>query len=196
MTDWREVLREGAMAAAPKLLGAIIQRDDGRAGHIVEVEAYHQDDPASHSCRGERPRNRAMFGEPGIAYVYQIYGIYYCFNIVAGPPGRGEAVLIRALEPMDGMDAMDAAYDKPRARTSLCRGPGLICRAFGIDRRLDGVDLLDAVSPLRLLAGKKIAASEILTTPRIGMTVAVDEPLRFCVANHPAVSGPGKWRRK
>ena len=191
--------------AAQALLGAVLEHRTAEgvtAGRIVETEAYLWDDPACHASRGETPRNRPMFGPPGRAYVYRIYGIHDCFNVVTGPRGRGEAVLIRALEPLAGLDLMRARRGTADIR-ALCNGPGKLVQALGIDRHASGVDL--RTGPLRLLTadsysspvsatGKPEALSGILRAlPRVGISVAVDLPLRFFREGNPWVSKP--WPR-
>jgi len=152
-------------------------------GWIVEVEAYLRDDPAAHSYRGETPRNRAMFGPAGHAYVYRIYGLHTCVNIVTGPAGVGEAVLVRALEPAGGIGLMQArrGTDDPFA---LASGPGKLTQALNITMDLDGTSLSDG--PLQVWAPESLPdhrpegwPGEIVQTTRIGITKAADLPLRF-----------------
>lgn len=138
---------------------------------IVEVEAYTEDDPACHAYRGLTERCRVMFGPPGVAYVYFIYGMYFCLNVVTEAEGTPGAVLIRALGMPGG------------------EGPGKLCREWQIDKSLNGVDFLDPSSPLQLLPGTKYSAENISTTERIGIKVAVERPWRFFVTDHPHVSG-------
>lgn len=152
-------------------------------GWIVEVEAYLRDDPAAHSFRGETARNRAMFGPAGHAYVYRIYGLHTCVNVVTGPEGVGEAVLVRALEPAGGIEQMQArrGTDDPFALTS---GPGKLASALGITMDLDGTPLSEG--PLQVWSPESLPgrrpegwAGEIVQTTRIGITKAADLPLRF-----------------
>ncbi len=152
-------------------------------GWIVEVEAYLRDDPAAHSYRGETPRNRAMFGPAGHAYVYRIYGLHTCVNIVTGQEGVGEAVLIRALEPAAGIDLMRARRGTDDL-LALASGPGKLTSALGITMDLNGTSLSDG--PLQVwspdsLPGRRPEGSpgEIVQTTRIGITKAADLPLRF-----------------
>lgn len=161
---------------ARELLGKRLwlRRDGGPlVARILEVEAYlGATDPAAHSFRGPTPRNRVMFGRPGVAYVYLVYGIHHCLNVVTGPEGTGEAVLIRAVGPVPG-----------EGRHSLDRvlaGPGLLCRELGIDLATNGWDL--AASDLRVLEGPAIPDAEVRVGPRVGLTKAADLPLRFRVA--------------
>ena len=174
-----EVLwRLDTLEAARALLGAVLVRDlEGRllAGRIVETEAYLQDDPASHSYRGRTARNEAMFGPPGHAYVYFTYGNHFCLNIVTGPGGRGEAVLVRALEPLAGLDIMGRLRGRDAPR-DLLSGPGKICQGMAIDRRLDGHPL--DRPPLRLLADGW-DPGEIIATTRVGIRHGADRPWRF-----------------
>jgi DNA-3-methyladenine glycosylase len=188
--DGLEWLSGRSREVAPHLLGTILVCGD-RRGTIVEVEAYEgPDDAASHAFRGPTPRNQAMFGPPGLLYVYRSYGIHWCANVVCGPSGRGSAVLIRAVEPTTGVEAMWA--DRPRARklTDLASGPGKLCAALGIDGSHDGVDLLDPASPVRLAAGPRVPEHRIVAGPRVGITRAADRPWRFAIADHPHVSRP------
>lgn len=191
---------------APRLLGALIARQTPsglRLGRIVETEAYLQDDPASHSFKGLTPRCRSMFGRAGLAYVYRIYGVHHCLNVVTGTEGRGEAVLIRALEPLAGLDLMRAARglaasgptdrglaERERAAVTaakpLANGPGKLCQALEIDGELDGEDLL-ASDRLFIMRGEA-PPERILARPRIGITQAVDLPWRFLLEGNPFVS--------
>lgn len=176
-------LPSDTLEAARRLLGCVVVRAIAgcvMAGRIVETEAYRQDDPASHSFRGPSARNASMFGPPGRAYVYLIYGTHHCLNVVTEPTGVGAAVLIRALEPLVGIEAMRAR----RAHPKLTDGPGRLCQALGIDRRLDGEDLLRSES-LYLLADVPQPAERILATPRIGISKAVERPWRFVLVDSP-----------
>lgn len=162
-----------AEAVARDLIGARLLHD-GCGGAIVETEAYHPGDPASHSYRGQTPRNAAMFGRPGTAYVYRIYGMHWCLNFVCTP---GSAVLIRALEPSAGLAAMTERRGGLAPRL-LASGPGRLCAALGITREQDGQSLLEP--PFRLVASA--ARHDVLVGPRIGISKAVAEPLRFGLA--------------
>jgi DNA-3-methyladenine glycosylase len=155
-------------------------------GVIVETEAYGPDDPANHAFRGQRPRNAVMFGPPGRAYVYRIYGSHWCLNAVTRPIGLGEAVLIRALQPALGIASMRC--NRPvDSDERLCRGPGVLCAALGITGSLNGAELtgLDL-----MISEERAEGLEIRSAPRIGLTRAVDIPWRFFVARSPYVSGP------
>lgn len=176
--DWAE---PSALTVAPLLLGWRLEVD-GAAGTIVEVEAYEPDDPASHSFRGETKRNRAMFGPAGRLYVYRIYGVHWCANVVVGPPGRGSAVLIRAIEP-SGDSALMAQRRGTTQPSALGSGPGKLCQALGISGAHDGVDLLDRGAPVRLIAPHAADDRPIVTGPRIGISKATDRLWRFGYAD-------------
>lgn len=187
----RSFYERGAVRTARALLGMLVCRRtaEGLAvGRIVETEAYlPRDDPASHAYRGPGRRNASMFGPPGRAYVFPIHA-RVCFNVVTDPPGVGSAVLIRALEPLEGIELMRRRRGTARLR-ELARGPARLCEALAITRALDGWDLTRGQA-LWLAAGQPPAAGEVRRTPRIGVTSAHDLPLRFIVAGSPYVSGP------
>ncbi len=185
---------------APRLLGKVLAHASPgglMAGRIVEVEAYlgphhRTPDPASHSYRGTTPRNSVLFGPAGYAYVYSIYGRYFCMNISCETEGSAGCILLRALEPLAGVESM--AWNRglalgvtPRMLTS---GPSRLCLALGLTRPShNGLDLLDSDSPLQVREdGFQVA--EVMATPRIGVHVAVDWPLRFVLPGHHCVSGP------
>ncbi len=188
--DERAWFDRSAADVAPDMLGRILVHDtaEGRtAGRIVEVEAYlGPQDLAAHSSRGRTPRNAVMFGPPGHLYVYFVYGMHYCMNVVCGPDRKPEAVLIRAVAVTDGLALVRARRgDVPELR--LASGPGNAARAFGVDRSLNGADLLRG--PVRLLEGGPPA--RVVARPRIGVDYAGDwaaRPLRFLVADDPHVS--------
>jgi DNA-3-methyladenine glycosylase len=173
---------------ARQLLGKLLVHNtaDGvTAGRIVETEAYlFEDDPACHAARGKTVRNAAMFGSAGTAYVYLIYGIHYCFNVVTNREGVGEAVLVRALEPVCGLELM-AARRGTEKTLQLASGPGKLCCAMEIGRLQNGADLLH--SPL-FLADDGYQADQIVSTGRIGISVAAELPLRFYLAGNPYIS--------
>jgi len=151
---------------------------DGVGGRIVEVEAYDQEDPASHGYRGRTPRNESMFGPPGHAYVYRSYGIHWCLNLVCAGEGVPEAALIRALEPTTGIDRQRRRRGTEDLR-ALCSGPGKLCQALGITREQDGLPL--DRPPFRLRERKDVP--EIVTAPRIGLTRATELSWRYLEAN-------------
>ena len=169
---------------APALIGVTLLVD-GVGGRIVEVEAYDQEDPASHAFRGETARNAVMFDEPGHAYVYRSYGIHWCVNFVCDAPGRAEAVLIRALEPTHELDVMRARRGVDAER-SLCSGPGKLCQALGLTSADDGLALDEP--PFELLARR--GTPKIATGPRIGITRATERAWRYGLAGSPFLSRP------
>jgi DNA-3-methyladenine glycosylase len=188
-------LSRAAVDVAPLLLGAVLHKGSA-AGQIVEVEAYGaEDDAASHAANGETPRNQSMFGAPGTLYVYLIYGIHLCVNVVCGPVGVGGAVLIRALAPLSGEEEMWVRRPKARTGVDLCSGPGKLTQALGIVRDDDGVDLLSSTHPsVRLSAGVPASETEppaeVRCGPRIGISKAAERPWRFALAESPFVSRP------
>ncbi len=169
-----------AVEVARELVGCAVTVD-GVGGRIVETEAYMPDDPASHSYRGVTARNAAMFGPPGTAYVYRSYGIHWCLNAVCLP---GSAVLLRAIEPTDGLDAMQARRGLD-AKRLLAAGPGRLCQALGVDIAMNGLSLLAPPFDLRAGGGGTVACG-----PRIGISRAVEHPWRFGVAGSPYLSKP------
>jgi DNA-3-methyladenine glycosylase len=185
-----EVLGIPAEAAAPRLLGCLLEREvAGRKliGKIVETEAYDQSDAASHSYRGETPRTKIMFGPPGHLYVYFTYGMHYCCNIVTGWPGHGSAVLIRALEPLEGEDIM-VENRHGRHGHEVTNGPAKVCQALKIDQHWNGHDLRRG--PLKLIIRPPLKQTAIIQTTRIGIRQAQDVPWRFYVKDQPYVSRP------
>jgi DNA-3-methyladenine glycosylase len=167
---------------APDLIGVTLLVD-GVGGRIVEVEAYDQEDPASHGFGGRTARNAAMFGPPGHAYVYRSYGVHWCLNLVCDVEGCAEAALIRALEPTHGLEAMRARRGVEDAR-GLCSGPGKLCQALAVTRDHDGA-ALDA-PPFELLA--RDAVPVVATGPRIGITKAAERSWRYGLAGSPFLS--------
>ncbi|MCO5121464.1 MAG: DNA-3-methyladenine glycosylase [Burkholderiaceae bacterium] len=167
---------EDAWLVAPRLIGAILTLD-GVGGRIVEVEAYDRRDPASHSFPGPTKRNAAMFGPPGRVYVYRSYGIHWCFNIVCREEGHGAGVLIRALEPLHGMERMRARR-KLAADRLLCAGPGRVGEALGIELGHTGMPVDAAPFGLR----PSDVTVEVVSGPRIGISRAADVPWRFGLA--------------
>jgi DNA-3-methyladenine glycosylase len=172
------------LKVAPDLIGATLTVG-GVGGMIVEVEAYHHTEPAAHSYGGMTERNAVMFGPPGYAYVYRSYGIHWCLNFVCEEDGSASAVLIRALEPTQGLAAMRRRRALPDER-ALCSGPGKLCEALGVTRRHNGLPL-DA-SPFELRA--RTTRPGIVSGPRIGITKAVDHPWRFGLKGSKFLSKP------
>jgi len=186
-----EFYDRGAEEVARDLLGALVVSEIGGVrctAEIVETEAYTgPDDEASHAHErfGRTARNAAMFGSPGTAYVYLIYGLHWCLNAVTGPAGHPAAVLIRAARPMSGLEAMrDRRPGRPDR--DLLRGPGNLCRALGIGGEWNRHPLQQ--SPLRIVAGEPVPDGRVAAGPRIGITRAVEAPLRFRVLDDPHVS--------
>jgi DNA-3-methyladenine glycosylase len=171
-----ELLAQGVHDVARGLLGWTFLRD-GVGGRIVEVEAYAPDDPASHSFRGRTSRNGSMFSAPGTLYVYRSYGIHWCVNVVCEPPGTGAAVLLRALEPTHGLEAMRLRRGSA-ADGDLCSGPGKLTQALAISGADDGASI---TSPPFALLSPERPADDILATPRIGITKAAELPWRYLV---------------
>jgi DNA-3-methyladenine glycosylase len=156
---------------------------------IVECEAYQEDDPASHSYRGITDRTAVMFGPPGHLYVYFSYGMHHCMNVVTGQDGEGSAVLLRAAEPLEGLEEMAAAR-RVHAPKLLCAGPGRLTQAFGVGRPDNGRDLAGG-GALFVAQGRPVPDEAVDVSPRIGISVGVDRPWRFFEAGSPFVSrGP------
>ena len=196
----RSPLEDCASRVAPRLLGKVLalRSDQGvLAGRIVEVEAYlgpHSDtpDPAAHSFRGPTPRNSVIFGPAGYAYVYSIYGRYFCMNVTCEVDGKAGCVLVRALEPVAGAEQMALlrGLDAGAPAKELTSGPSRLCQALGLTRPAHNtLDLLDPSSPLQL-RDDGFAVHEALVTVRIGIHVAMDWPLRYAIPGNPCVSGP------
>ena len=191
----RRFYEPSAKLVAPALLGHWLIRNTPNGpcgGPIIETEAYLVGDPACHGAPGPTERNRVMFGLPGHGYVYFIYGNYFCMNVVCRPRGVAEAVLIRALEVALGEELMRRRRRVDAVR-DLTNGPGKLCLAMGIDRRLDGVDLCDTKSPLFIARNPAVAnfrkeRGAVVTTTRIGLTKAAHLPLRFYLEGSPFVS--------
>jgi DNA-3-methyladenine glycosylase len=169
---------------APELVGCLLLVD-GVGGRIVEVEAYDREDPASHGYRGRTPRNRAMFGPPGHAYVYRSYGVHWCLNLVCGSEGVPEAALVRALEPTEGLERMRARRGLEDERL-LCAGPGRLCQALGVTVAHDGLPL-DAAPFAVEPADDDV---RVVQGPRIGITRAAELPWRYALAGSRFLSRP------
>src|SRR5271170_4631888 len=209
LSEWDEI---GATAARPRvldrselpvdtaelacfLIGKMLVRilaEGPAGGRIVETEAYGVGDPAGHAYRGMTPRNRALFLERGYAYVYLAYGVSFMLNVSSERSGVGAGVLIRAIEPTEGIAIMERNRGTERVR-DLARGPGRLCAALAIDRRLDGIDLCHA-GPL-WLGSDGLASGKIGRSKRIGIRRAADSPLRFYVRGNRFVSGPQTLNR-
>ena len=204
MSDWIRAatlpvsfFSQDAVAVGRGLLGAVLVTSFGgfrTAGRIVEVEAYlGASDPASHAYRFRRNRqNASIYGPPGSWYVYRSYGVHWCANLVTGPQGEGAAVLIRSLEPVEGLDVM-------RRRRGgvddllLCSGPGRLCQALGITRSLDGSAMRGSAAVVR--RGPGLPTRAVAITPRIGITRAAAAPLRFVLRESSHLSRPLKQRK-
>ncbi|HSJ51806.1 MAG TPA: DNA-3-methyladenine glycosylase [Actinomycetota bacterium] len=189
----RRFFARPATVVAPDLLGRVLVRmlpDGTRVSvRLVEVEAYGPDDPASHAFRGRTARNAVMFGPPGHLYVYFTYGMHFCANVVTGTAGVGSAVLLRAAEPLEGLETMSArrGVEAPRL---LCSGPGRLAQAMGVDRRDDGADLVGGAN-LELRAGEPLPASRVARSARVGVRVGVRERWRYFERGSPFLS-PGR----
>lgn len=194
-----DLARIDAESAAKALLGASLTRyinGQKLSGRIVETEAYHQEDAASHSYRGVTPKTEVMFGPAGHAYVYFTYGMHYCMNVVVGKEGYGAAVLIRALEPVTGIEHMAKyRFNKPLSRFNLdskeqelTNGPAKLCQALNIDRKLNGHDL--SQQPLLLEPADPVPSGQITTTTRIDIKDNARAQLRFYITANSYVSKP------
>lgn len=172
------------LEVAPELIGATLLFN-GVGGRIVELEAYHHTDPASHSFRGPTERNAIMFGPPGYSYIYRSYGIHWCLNFVCEPKGSASAVLIRALEPTEGLGTMRRRRGMADERL-LCSGPGRLCEALGITHKQNGFALDEP--PFELFG--RTAAVEVAIGTRIGITKAVDKPWRYGLKGSRFLSKP------
>jgi DNA-3-methyladenine glycosylase len=196
----RDDLAAGPLRVAPFLLNKVLVHGD-RAGRIVEVEAYHgTDDPASHAYRGLTKRTEVMFGPPGFLYVYFTYGMHWCANVVCGPDGEAAAVLIRALEPLRGIEDMRESRPAARRDVDLSNGPAKLCEALAITGVDNGTDLLalapkhrrgaptSGLTPVRLEDDGTVPPRRPGRGVRVGISVAAERPWRFWVAGNPHVS--------
>jgi DNA-3-methyladenine glycosylase len=182
-----------------ELLGAVLECTTPEGitrGRIVETEAYlGPHDPACHAVAGLTARTKHLFGPPGVAYVYRIYGMYWCFNAVTRESGHGSAVLVRAVAPIDGIELMRRRRPNVKRDRDLTNGPGKLCMAMGIDGSMSGTSLRDG--PIVIRRGTPVSDSEVVVTPRIGITRAAEWPLRYLVRDDPYVSStpPSFFRR-
>jgi len=187
----RDFFDRSVHEVAHELIGCELRVGE-TAGRIVETEAYEESDPACHAYIGRTARNEVLFGPPGYGYVYLSYGIHSLLNFVTEPEGVASAVLIRALEPTEGLDLMRERRGRGEIE-QLCSGPGKLTEALGVDLSLNGADLL--APPFELAErGSAWAAAEISASPRIGITKAADLPWRYCVSGSRFVSRP--WPRR
>ena len=188
----REELALDPVDLARLLLGAVLEADtpDGRVGvRLVEVEAYRGlDDPASHCYRGKTPRNAVMWGPAGHLYVYFVYGMHFCANVVGTEDGQPGAVLLRAGEVVEGADIVRKRRPNARGNGELAKGPAILTSVLGLAREQNGADLTDPESPVRLLVGERVPADNVRSGPRVGVAMAVDTPWRFWIDGSPAVS--------
>lgn len=182
-----EFYRRPVVEVARDLIGCVVEHA-GMAGLIVETEAYHDSEPACHAYAGLTERTRVLFGSPGQAYVYRSYGIHALLNAVCEPEGVGAAVLIRALEPLKGVEEMLARRGRTRPE-ELCSGPGKLTQALGIELAENGTSLVDGPIVIRSRADE-LARPPIAVGTRIGITKAVELPWRFCLAGSRHVSSP------
>jgi DNA-3-methyladenine glycosylase len=173
----------------PELLNKILIAPDGRSGRIVEVEAYcGAEDPAAHTYRGLTKRNATMFGEGGHMYVYFTYGMHWCANAVCGQPGEGVGVLIRALQPLDGIERMRASRPGAKRVTDLCSGPARLAQALSITGANDGADLVLGDEGFKIVDDGAEPLGVPFASPRIGISKAVEHPWRWHVPENPHVS--------
>lgn len=185
----RAFYQRDSRAVAPELLNKVLRHRDGRSGRIVEVEAYcGEQDAAAHTYRGKTASNATMFGPPGHLYVYFSYGMHWCCNAVCGEVDEGIAVLLRALEPLTGLDAMRAVRPACRHDRDLCRGPARLSQAFGINGAHDGIDLVTGTGGLTIVDDGMPPPAHPVATSRVGIAHAVDEPWRWYVRDNPHVS--------
>lgn len=188
-TNSLNFLTNSAVKVAQALLGCILERTiNGSVVRvkIVETEAYDETDAASHSYKGRTPRTDIMFGPAGHLYVYFTYGMHYCCNIVTGPEGTGAAVLIRAVEPLEGEHILQEV--RPVSGANLTNGPAKLCQALAIDKTLNGHNLTK--TPLTLIAQPPLHQRDITITTRIGISREKDKPWRFYITDNPYVSKP------
>jgi DNA-3-methyladenine glycosylase len=182
----RDFFARPATEVGPELLGKLLVRaDEGLVARIVEVEAYLQEDPACHAHRGQTARNAPLFGEPGHSYVYFTYGMHWCLNTVTGIAGHGQGCLLRAAEPLEGVERMRERRPAARTDRDLLRGPARLAQAYGLDRSWTGTDLCNG-GPLHLADDG--ARPDCEATPRTGVAAAFDVPWRFVIPGSPWAS--------
>jgi DNA-3-methyladenine glycosylase len=183
----RSFFNRNTLLVAKELLGKLLVLKTAKGqliGRIVETEAYHENDPASHSFRGMTPRNKPMFGRPGFAYVYFTYGMHYCFNVVTEKNGKAGAVLIRALDPLKGLEVMKKNRNKDQLKI-LTNGPAKLAQAFGIDKTYNEIDLISGNLNIYQDSPEKF---KIQKSKRIGISQAEHALLRFYIKENPFVS--------
>jgi DNA-3-methyladenine glycosylase len=185
----RAFYRHDPREVAPELLNKVLVAADGRRARIVETEAYCGPiDAAAHTYRGKTARNATMFGPAGHLYVYFTYGMHWCANTSCGEVDEGVGVLLRAAEPLAGLDAMRAARPAAKRDRDLCSGPARLCQAFGIDRRQDGIDLVTGTGGITIVDDGTPPPADPVIGPRIGIRHAADAPWRWYVPGHAHVS--------
>jgi DNA-3-methyladenine glycosylase len=175
---------------APQLLGSYLHHVvDGEEliGRIVETEAYAQYDPACHAYRGVTPRTKILFGDGGFSYVYFTYGMHWCFNVTTNVEGHGEAVLVRAIEPVQGIELMRKRREKAKRDIDLTNGPGKLCQALAIAKAENEIDLIES-DELFITVGEPVAKKQLGVSRRIGINVGVDYEWRYFVMDNPYVS--------
>lgn len=176
-------------AVAPELLNKVLLSSDGRSGRIVEVEAYCGPvDPAAHTFRGKTQRNATMFGRAGHLYVYFTYGMHWCCNAVCGEEGEGSGVLLRALEPLSGLEKMRIERPKAKKDRELCSGPGRLTQAMGIAGIHNGIDLVAADAGFTIINDGRLPPDAPIQSARIGISKATELPWRWCVPGDVNVS--------
>jgi DNA-3-methyladenine glycosylase len=193
----RRFYARSSVQVARDLIGRLLVRPlpgTTLVGRIVECEAYQEGDPASHSFRGRTPRNEVMFGLPGHLYVYFTYGMHFCMNVVTGGDGEGSAVLLRAAEPVEGVEWMRTRRGGHDDRL-LCAGPGRLTQAFGVDRAHNGADLV-AGDVLYVAKGIAVPRERVGVSARIGITVGRERPWRFFEIGSPFISRSSGGRRR
>lgn len=174
---------------APELLNKVLISSDGRSGRIVEVEAYCGSiDPAAHTFRGKTQRNQTMFGRGGHLYVYFTYGMHWCCNAVCGDEGEGSGVLLRALQPLTGLEEMRNARLRAKRDRELCSGPGRLSQAMAISGLQNGIDLVAADAGFTIISDGVLPPAAPVQGTRIGISKAIELPWRWCIADNPYVS--------